>query len=107
MAERLDVTQATYSRTENRITEPNDEMLERIAGILQVPKQRLFQAESSENPPAKAENEDSDEKTPQFEPVINARDIPPLIRDLKQLLDEGIITEAQFKAKRDDLLARL
>jgi transcriptional regulator with XRE-family HTH domain len=55
MAQMLNVTQATYSRTENGVTEPSDELLERIVEILRVPKNRLLQTASSSVAPEKAE----------------------------------------------------
>jgi len=42
MARILGTTQATYSRTEARITEASDEMLEKIAAILRLKKRDLY-----------------------------------------------------------------
>jgi predicted Zn-dependent peptidase len=37
----------------------------------------------------------------------NPKDIPAMLRDLKGLLDDGIITEEEFLDKKRELLARL
>jgi hypothetical protein len=37
----------------------------------------------------------------------NPKDIPATLRDLKGLLDDGIITEEEFLEKKRELLARL
>ncbi|MGZ4893909.1 MAG: SHOCT domain-containing protein [Halobacteriota archaeon] len=43
----------------------------------------------------------------QSETALNPKEIPAILRDLKELLNEGVITEAQFEKKREELGARL
>ena len=93
-------TQATYSRIESGHTrQPDKEVLERIAGILEVPKNHLFEAEFVERTQPEVER---------IKSALSPNDIPSVIRDLKELLDEGgIITEEEFRDKKKELLARL
>jgi len=91
-------TQPTYSRIESGfILQPERGIVQRIAEILEVPIDDLFDEEDLE--PAAPRM--------QTETVLNPKDIPAMLRDLKGLLDDGIITEDQFNQKRDELLARL
>jgi hypothetical protein len=43
----------------------------------------------------------------QTETALNPKDIPVMLRDLKGLLDDGIITEEELLDKKRELLARL
>ena len=99
MADLAGTTQSTYSRIESGfIQKPDEDILKRIAEILTVPADQLFVDESSEASPPKAE---------QTKATVNPKDIPAMLRDLKGLLDDGIITEEEFLDKKKELLARL
>jgi Short C-terminal domain len=43
---------------------------------------------------------------PDVTPALNPKDIPAMLRDLKGLLDDGIITEEEFLNKKKELLSR-
>ncbi|MGZ4864857.1 MAG: helix-turn-helix domain-containing protein [Halobacteriota archaeon] len=120
MADILGINQATYNRIENEVSRPSDEMLERIADILHLKKselyeevwyykggwrQRLFSGRSQEENQQEPKL-DEHVKEEQIEGV-NPRDIPTVLKELKELVDSGVITEAQFEEKRKGLLARL
>jgi transcriptional regulator with XRE-family HTH domain len=92
-------TQPTYSRIESGYTrQPDEEILERVAQILEVPKNRLFEEEFVQNTLPGVEQNTS---------ALNPKDIPAAIRDLKELLDDGVITAEEFRDKKKELLARL
>lgn len=128
MADILGITQATYNRIENEVSRPSDEILERIADILQLEKSELYEGvwdewyqESDKRSwrsrifPARtstrgqADRAASDEEYKQGEHVekLSPRDIPALIKELKELADAGAITAEEFETKKRDLLARL
>jgi transcriptional regulator with XRE-family HTH domain len=89
-------TQPTYSRIESGfIQHPDKDIVQRIADILEVPLDELFIKENLELPRT------------QTETALNSKDIPAMLRDLKGLLDDGIITEEEFLDKKKELLARL
>jgi transcriptional regulator with XRE-family HTH domain len=98
MAQRLGVTQATYSRIEKGKTSVNEETLERIGKILDVRKEELVIEDKSPEQQATMREQAS---------VLNPRDIPAMLRDLKELLNDGIITQEEFQDKKKELLARL
>lgn len=99
MARLVGTTQPTYSRIESGYTrQPDEEILERVAQILEVPKKYLLEEEPSER---------SQPEVERIEAALSPKDIPTIIRDLKALLDDGVITEAQFEEKRKELLDRL
>ncbi len=98
MAQRLGVTQATYSRIEKGKTSVNEETLERIGKILDVRKEELVIEDKSPEQQATMREQAS---------VLNPRDIPAMLRDLKELVDDGIISEQEFLDKKKQLLARL
>jgi transcriptional regulator with XRE-family HTH domain len=99
MARLTGTTQPTYSRIESGfIQEPDEVILKRISEILKVPTDDLLASETSEESRMKRE---------QTETTLNPKDIPAVLRELKKLLDDGIITETQFTEKRKELLARL
>jgi len=98
MANLLGITQATYSRTESGVTHLDEGLLQRIAEILEVPRQGLFLEESSKVLPP---------PTQQAQTTLDLRDIPAVLRELRKLLDDGVITRDQFDEKRGELLARL
>ncbi|MFZ0926202.1 MAG: helix-turn-helix domain-containing protein [Halobacteriota archaeon] len=98
MARLVGTTQPTYSRIESgSIQQPDEEIVRRIAEILGVSVDELFVKGNVEPSPRRM----------QTETALNPKDIPAMLRDLKELLDEGIITETQFIEKRKELLARL
>jgi hypothetical protein len=41
------------------------------------------------------------------EKALNPKDIPAMLRDLKGLLDDSVITEEEFLNKKRELFARL
>lgn len=91
-------TQPTYSRIESGYTrQPDEELVQRIAEILEVPIDDLFDEENLEPTPPRM----------QTETALNPKDIPAMLRDLKGLLDDGIITAEEFQDKKRELLARL
>jgi transcriptional regulator with XRE-family HTH domain len=98
MAQQIGTTQSTYSRIESGfIQQPDKEIIQHIGEILDVPIDDLFVKENLEPSPPRM----------QSEPALNPKDIPAILRDLKELLNEGVITEVQFEKKREELLARL
>ena len=98
MADQIGTTQSTYSRIESGfIQKPDEEIVQRIADILEVPIDDLFVKENLEPSPPRM----------QSETALNPKDIPAMLRDLKELFNEGVITQAQFEKKREELLARL
>jgi len=91
-------TQPTYSRIESGfIQQPEKEIVQRIAEVLEVPIDQLYDEEDLEPSPPRM----------QTETALDPKDTPAMLRDLKELLDDGIITETQFIEKRKELLARL
>jgi transcriptional regulator with XRE-family HTH domain len=91
-------TQPTYSRIESGfIQQPDKEIVRRIAEILEVPIDDLFVEEELEPSPPRMRTET----------VLDPKDIPAMLRDLKGLLDDGIITDEEFLEKKKELLARL
>jgi transcriptional regulator with XRE-family HTH domain len=99
MAHLAGTTQSTYSRIESGFIEkPDEDLLKRIAEILTVPADQLLVNESSEALPPKAE---------QTEATLNPKDIPEMLRNLKGLLDDRVITEGEFIGKKRELLGRL
>jgi transcriptional regulator with XRE-family HTH domain len=98
MARFVGTTQPTYSRIESgSIQQPDAEIVRRIAEILGVPANELFVKESLEQSPSRM----------QTDTTLNPKDIPAILYDLKELLDDGIITEEEFLEKKKELLARL
>ncbi|MGZ4848930.1 MAG: helix-turn-helix domain-containing protein [Halobacteriota archaeon] len=97
IADMLGVTQATYSRTESGLTEPSTELRKKISDILGIPQYSLFEEVeiTSETGVGKKRAE------------LAPKDIPDMIRELKSLLDEGLITHTEFETKKKELLARL
>lgn len=98
MADMVGTTQSTYSRIESGlIQQPDEEILQPVADILGIPIDELFV------------KEDLEPSAPimQTETALNPKEIPAMLRDLKGLLDDGVITETQFIEKRKELLARL
>ena len=97
MAHKVGTTQSTYSRIESGFIErPNNEIVQRIADILEIPFDDLFVKENLEPSPPRM----------QSETALNPKDIPAMLRDLKGLLDDGIITEEEFLNKKKELLVR-
>jgi transcriptional regulator with XRE-family HTH domain len=97
MAHKVGTTQSTYSRIESGfLQQPDEEIVQRIADILEVPIDDLFVKENLEPSPPRM----------QSETALNPKDIPAMLRDLKGLLDDGIITEAEFLEKKKELLVR-
>ena len=97
MAQQIGTTQSTYSRIESGfIQKPDEEIVQRIADILEVPIDDLFVKENLEPSPPRM----------QSETALNPKDIPAMLRDLKGLLDDGIITEEEFLEKKKELLVR-
>ncbi len=98
MAREAGTTQPTYSRIESGfIQQPDKDVVQCIADMLEVPIDDLFIEEEVEPSPPRM----------QTETALNPRDIPAMLRDLKGLLDDGIITEEEFLDKKKELLARL
>lgn len=98
MAQQIGTTQSTYSRIESGfIQQPDKEIIQRIGEILDVPIDDLFVEENFEPSSPRM----------QSETALNPNEIPAMLRDLKELLNEGVITEVQFEKKREELLARL
>lgn len=98
MADKVGTTQSTYSRIESGfIQQPDKEIVQRIADILGVPIDELFVKEDLEPSPPRI----------QTETALNPKEIPAMLRDLKALLDDGIITQEEFLDKKRELLARL
>jgi transcriptional regulator with XRE-family HTH domain len=97
MAHKVGTTQSTYSRIEiGFLQQPDEEIVQRIADILEVPIDDLFVKENLEPSPPRI----------QSETALNPKDIPAMLRDLKGLLDDGIITDEEFFDKKKELLAR-
>jgi transcriptional regulator with XRE-family HTH domain len=97
MADQIGTTQSTYSRIESGfIQKPDEEIVQRIADILEVPIDDLFVKENLESSPPRI----------QSEKALNPKDIPAMLRDLKGLLDDGIITDEEFRDKKRELLVR-
>ena len=120
IARLLGVTQATYNRIENEVNRTSDEMLDRIAGILGLTKGELF--DEADEGRRHLLRRSKKEKEKQLERLVSAvehnhaadhedrvdpRDIPTILKELKDLADTGVITEAEFQDKKRDLLARL
>ena len=97
MAHKVGTTQSTYSRIESGfLQQPDEEIVQRIADILEVPIDDLFVKENLEPSPPRI----------QSETALNPKDIPAMLRDLKGLLDDGIITDEEFFDKKKELLVR-
>ncbi len=120
IARLLGVTQATYNRIENEVNSTSDEMLERIAEILGLSADELFdEADESKRHllrKAKKAKEQQLERllsgeaynrAVEHEGGVDPRAIPTILKELKSLADEGVITEAECQEKKRDLLARL
>ena len=120
IAHRLGVTQATYNRIENAVNRTSDEMLERIAEILKLSKDELYdQAEAALQFPPRLLSK-AQMKRLKHAPLVGAhnheaewkegvdpRDIPAVLKELKDLADAGVISETEFQKKKRDLLGRL
>jgi transcriptional regulator with XRE-family HTH domain len=97
MARLVGTSQPTYSRIESGfIQKPDEEILKRIAESLKIRIDDLFLRENLEELPPQMRQTASEPE-----------DIHERLRVLKQLLDDGIITQDQFNEKRKELLARL
>lgn|GEM_PF-2304706 len=72
--------------------------MQNIAEILEVPTRELFLEEGSEAVPP---------VTQPAHTTLDPKKIPAILRDLKELLDDGIITEEEFQEKKKELLTRL
>lgn len=119
IARLLGVTQATYNRIENEVNRTSDEMFGRIAEILGLGKNELYdQADEQRHPPRLFSNPQKRqlERTPLVKAYkqeteqkdrVDPRNIPTIIKELKDLADAGVITEAEFQEKKSGLLARL
>jgi len=119
IARLLGVTQATYNRIENEVNRTSDEMFGRIAEILGLGKNELYdQADEQRHPPRLFSNQQKRqlERTPLVKAYkqeteqkdrVDPRNIPTIIKELKDLASAGVITEAEFQEKKRDLLARL
>ncbi|MGZ7180224.1 MAG: helix-turn-helix domain-containing protein [Halobacteriota archaeon] len=123
MARMLGVTQATYNRIENEVDRTTDERLKQIAGLLGLRKDELYDpvvayetdkathllglGSESMKAPTRKPSDKIPERAAEQEERLNPRDIPAILKELKELADAGVITEAQFEEKRKELLARL
>ncbi len=71
-----------------------------LTGLLcKTVKTAFFEAAQSQPPPATA--------TPTVGPEPTAGDAAAKLRQLAELRDSGVITEADFQAKKDELLSRI
>jgi|GEM_PF-776198 transcriptional regulator with XRE-family HTH domain len=120
IARLLGITQATYNRIENEVNRTSDEMFGRIAEILGLSKDELYdQADERQRhlprlfsnpqkrrlertPLVKAYKQETEQKE-----RVDPCNIPTIIKELKDLADAGVITEAEFQEKKSGLLARL
>jgi len=102
VADHIGVTQATYSRIEHGLIRPDEEKLEQLAELLDVEKDELLTEDDLSRDHSRGQN-----IREQASLTLDPIDIPAMLRDLKELLDDGIITEEEFDNKKRDLLARL